>query len=269
MMPPPQTHWTLKHPPPKWLLQWTHDKRDKSTFLYQRAPPLALYINYNKLLCTSEEPRWAWWRSRTSGSQWWAWRAPEPNLSRRHKSRRFLHSQPTTRDYRSLCTSYLRRITSLMVFWLRARMISADAPRTKARFIFNKTNETRILFHSTSIRLETEFLPVFVQILSLTLLTIASAKDSWFPVEALLSSMSTGTTPIHGSCSLVTSSTFPRVTPVSLSWTCSPMTDWTREQKFLCVHYFSNPVKAKKKKNCFQISSQYSVCLGGGSSLGR
>lgn len=145
MVPPPQTHWTLKHPPPKWLLKWTHDKRDKSMFLCQRAPPLALYINYNKLLCTSEEPRWAWWRSRTSGSQWWAWRAPEPNLSGRHTSRRFLHSQATTRDYRSLRTSYLRRITSLMVFWLRARMISADAPRTKARFIFNKTNETRIL----------------------------------------------------------------------------------------------------------------------------
>lgn len=29
-------------------------------------------------------------------------------------------------------------ITSLRVFWLRARMISADAPRTSARFIFNR-----------------------------------------------------------------------------------------------------------------------------------
>lgn len=113
-------------------------------------------------------------------------------------------------------------------------------------------------FHSTSIRLETEFLPVFVQILSLTLLTIASAKDSWFPVEALLSSMSTGTTPIHGSWS--TSSPFPRLTPVSLSWTCSPTTDWTREPKFLCVHYFPNPVKAKINS----LSNQQSIfCVFG------
>lgn len=32
----------------------------------------------------------------------------------------------------------LLRFTSLTVFWLRARIISADAPRTSARFIFNR-----------------------------------------------------------------------------------------------------------------------------------
>ncbi len=41
----------------------------------------------------------------------------------------------------SLC-----RFTSLTVFWLRARMISADAPRTKARFIFNRVD---VKFHTS------------------------------------------------------------------------------------------------------------------------
>lgn len=123
------------------------------------------------------------------------------------------------------------------------------------------TKQRRIWFHSTAISLETDFPPVSAQNFSLTLLTMASANDSWFPVEALLSSMSTGTTPIHGSCPLVTSSPLPRLTTASLSWTCSPMTVWTCEPKFPFLHYFPNHLEAKI--NSFQISSQYSRCFGG------
>lgn len=79
-------------------------------------------------------------------------------------------------------------ITSLMEFWLRARMISADAPRTSARFIFNREH----------VFADCTWNPDLSSIDCLTLLTIVSVKDSWFPVEALLSSISTGTTPIHG-----------------------------------------------------------------------
>lgn len=135
-----------------------------------------------------------------------------------------MHPRPTTTDPRSLCTCCLLRITSLMVFWLRARMINADAPRTKALFILNTTKKNSLSFY---IRPDTGLLPLVGPVLSLTLLTMASVKDSWFPVEALLSSMSTGTTPIHGSCSLVASSPFPLLTPASLSWTCSPVTHRT------------------------------------------
>lgn len=73
---------------------------------------------------------------------------------------------------------------------------------------------------------------------------MASAKDSWFPVEALLSSISTGTTPIHGPCSLVSSSPFPPLTCVSSSRTCGRMTNWTFEPR---VNYFQNPLKNDMK----------------------
>lgn len=49
------------------------------------------------------------------------------------------------RYYSSVWT--LCRFTSLMVFWFRARMISADAPRTNARFIFNKKDSFKLALH--------------------------------------------------------------------------------------------------------------------------
>lgn len=92
-------------------------------------------------------------------------------------------------------------------------MISAEAPRTNARFICNRGKA------SQSVPEWTQFFPDVVKTWFLTLLTIVLAKDSWFTVEALLSSISTGTKPIHGSCPLVPSSPFPRLVCVSLSWT--------------------------------------------------
>lgn len=111
----------------------------------------------------------------------------------------------------------LSRFTSLTVFWFRARMMSADAPRTNARFIFNQRNTEIFYLHGNVPNSMNE--TASEQHGLLTLLTMASAKDSWFPVEALLSSMSTGTSPIHGSCSLVSSSSLPLLTCVSSSWT--------------------------------------------------
>lgn len=131
------------------------------------------------------------------------------------------------------------------MFWLRARMISAEAPRTRARFILTRKEHKKVLTLKPTAQYKRTFIGTSqhglrnhgdvslssgwrtVDHCRLTLLTIASVKDSWFPVEALLSSISTGTTPIHSSCSLVSSSTFPPLT-------CGSSLRIWRQKKQLC-----------------------------------
>ena len=103
----------------------------------------------NRVFCTWAELRSAWWHFQTSGSQWWALRAPETDPSTPERTR-FLGYKYTTSVLWAFIFSLnfgskkkgpgwilsVCRFTSLTVFWLRAKMMSADAPRTSARFIF-------------------------------------------------------------------------------------------------------------------------------------
>lgn len=92
----------------------------------------AAWRKTTRQFCTWAALQTAWWRSQTSGPRWWAWTEPETNPSATKTEPAF---RPDLVHFPA-ATMENPRLTSLTVFWFRTRMISAEAPRTKARFIW-------------------------------------------------------------------------------------------------------------------------------------